>query len=83
MGSSDSSLRVIELHPPGKQKPPPIKSPGMMDFEAPQSYCLSVGIDDQTDPLFKHKSLSCIAGRDATHISELARKKCESIFNMD
>ena len=80
MGNSESSLKKIELNPPERQKPPPLnlKSPGVIDFEEAQSYCLSVGIDKQTDPSFEHKSLSFIAGRDATHVSELARKKCES-----
>ena len=78
MGNSDSSLKKIELSPPERQKPPPLKTPGVIDFVAAQSYCLSVGIDKQTDPSFEHKSLSFIAGRDATYISELARKNCES-----
>lgn len=80
MGGLESSLKKIELNPPEKQKLPPLKSPGEIDFEPSQSYCLSVGIDEQTDPSFRHKSLSVIAGRDATHISEVARKKCESII---
>ena len=80
MGSSESTLKGNLLPPPVKNdKPRPIQSPGLMEFEPAQSYCLSVGIDTQTDPVFKDKSLTAIAGRDATHISVLAQKKCEHV----
>lgn len=81
MGNSESSLNKIEPDPPEEQKLPPLKSPDQkaIDFEPTQSHYLSVGIDEQTDPSFKDKSLSFVAGRDATHISEVMGKNCESV----
>ena len=51
--------------------------PGTIDFLADESYSVSFGIDHQSSPSFQHKTLSAIAGRDATHVSVAAQKACE------
>ena len=61
---------VLEHSPP----------PGTIDFLPDESYSVSIGIDHQTHPCFQHKSLSVIAGRDATHVSVVAQKACELLL---
>lgn len=81
MGKSESTLRDhLVLPERQKEDTKPGNSPGDIEFVPGESYCLSIGIDNQTHPRFKHKTLTCIAGRDATHISTAANKQCELLL---
>ena len=51
--------------------------PGVIDFVPAESYSVSFGIDNQTHPRFQHKTLTPIAGRDATHVSVVTQKACK------
>ena len=78
MGQAGGSLRShrvirergevsLEAHPP----------PSLLEFDTKESYMVSYGIDRQTSPNFKQKTLSFIAGTDAETLGSIFHKTSE------
>ena len=77
MGQSESlrtlrSHRVIHKH--GEIVLDAHTPPEILEFSPEQSYMVSYGIDLQTSPNYRHKTLSKIAGFDAEHIAAMFQK---------
>lgn len=62
---------LLEQHPP----------PEMLEFDPQHSYIASYGIDYQSSPKFKDKTLSPIAGSDAVHFASTFKKVGEDFYS--
>ena len=60
---------ILEQHAP----------PEMIEFDPKESFIVTYGIDHQSSPKFKDKTLNSIAGSDAIHFASAFRKVGEEL----
>ena len=72
MGQSGSSQGVVRKK--GEVILQSSQPPEMLEFSTEQSQLVSYGIDYQSSPRFKHKTLTKMSGEDSRTVSETFRK---------
>lgn len=72
--SSVNSHRVVRKSKDKEVFLEPHHPPELLEFSPRKSFMVSYGLDYQSSPKFKHKTLTAAAGYDAVHIASVFQK---------